>query len=264
VNGTGIQNRIVSVGNQGVDKGYLDAGLTRSAIGKSVGTWFLLKTDGLFQSQEEINNYKNKNGQVIQPLAKPGDIRYVDVNEDGQINNDDREYVGGAFPKFQGGAQFNATYKAFSFNVQLVGVFGNKIYNGVRRVLDSYQLNNFRADISPWTTSNTGTSDPRLGIETGDPGITSNNIGNSDRWLENGSYLRLRNLELGYTLGKNLLSGIGFTGARVFISGQNLFTITSYSGLDPDVAGNGILERGFDNGNWPASRRIGVGVQAEF
>jgi len=264
VNGTAIQNRIVSVGNQGAGKGYLDAGLTRSAIGQSVATWYLLQTNGIFQNQQEIDNYKNKAGKIIQPLAKPGDIKYVDNNGDGQINNDDRAYLGGAFPKFQGGAQFNASYMNFNLNIQLVGLFGNKIYNGIRRNLDSYQLTNFRSDISPWTTSNTNTTDPRLGLETGDPGITSNNIGNTDRWLENGSYLRLRNVELGYTFTKKLLGNIGFTGARIYISGQNLLTLTKYSGLDPDAAGNGILERGYDNGNWPASRRFSAGIQCDF
>ena len=264
VNGSANQNRIVTVGNQAAGKGYLDAGLTRSAIGQSVGTWFLLQTAGIFQSQADVNSYKNKAGTVIQPLAKPGDIRYVDVNGDGQINNDDRTYVGGAFPKFQGGAQFNASYKSFSLNIQLVGVFGNKIYNGIRRNLDSYQLTNFRSDINPWSATNTNTNEPRLGIETGDPGIASNNIGNTNRWLENGSYVRLRNVELGYGIGKSILGKIGFTGARIFVSGQNLLTVTSYKGLDPDAVGNGLLERGYDNGNWPSSRRFGAGIQAEF
>lgn len=264
INGSANQNRIVTVGNQAGGKGYLDAGLTRSAIGQSVGNWFLLQTAGIFQSQSEINSYTNKTGKIIQPLAKPGDIKYADINGDGQINNDDRTYVGGAFPKFQGGAQFNAAYKSFSLNVQLVTVLGNKIYDGIRRNLDGYQLTNFRNDINPWSPTNTNTNEPRLGIETGDPGIASNNIGNTNRWLESGSYLRLRNIELGYSIGKNILGKIGFTGARLFVSGQNLLTLTKYKGLDPDATGNGILERGYDNGNWPSSRRFGAGIQAEF
>ncbi len=131
----------------------------------------------------------------------------------------------------------------------------------------------FRRDISPWSPTNTGTEDPRIGLAT-DPGIEFNNRGDSDRWLENASYVRMRNLELGYNLPAGLLTRVGFQTARVYVSGQNLFTITGYKGLDPDVVGNTnpdpnspqtrILERGVDLGNWPASRVFSVGVQCEF
>jgi hypothetical protein len=159
--------------------------------------------------------------------------------------------------------QFNASYKQFSLNLQFVGVFGYKVYNDVKKVLDSYQRTNFRSDVSPWTESNTGTSDPRLGLDT-DQGIIDNNRGDSDRWLDNGSYVRLRNVELGYKLSADNLSKLKLQSARFFISGQNLLTFTSYDGLDPDVVGVGIFERGLDSGNWPASRVYSVGLQVEF
>jgi hypothetical protein len=160
--------------------------------------------------------------------------------------------------------QFNGTYKQFSANVQFVGVFGYKIYNDVRHVLDSYgNLSNFRKDLDPWSPNNTGGSDPRLGLIT-DPGINDNNRAESDRWLENGSYLRLRNVELAYLFPKQLLGNIGFTNTRVFISGQNLFTITKYKGMDPDVTGAGVNLRGVDFGNWPSSRIISFGISSEF
>ncbi len=265
LNGTTIKNRVVSVGYQGAGINYIEAAsYVRSEIGHPMSSWYVIQTAGIFQTQADIDNYKDKNGNKIQPDAKPGDIKFIDLNNDGQINNGDRTFVGSPWPTFQGGLQFNGTYKQLSINVQFVGVFGYKIYNDVRRVLDSYEnLNNFRKDLNPWSTSNTGGTDPRLGLIT-DPGINENNRLESDRWLENGSYVRLRNVELDYLFTKGLLSNIGFTNTRIFVSGQNLFTITKYKGLDPDVTGSGVNLRGVDYGNWPSSRIISFGISAEF
>lgn len=267
VNGTTIQNRVVAVGNQGAGVNYVDVPnitFVRSQIGNAMSAWYVLKAEGIFQSQEEIDNYKSKNGTVIQPQAKPGDIKYLDNNGDGQINNDDRVFMGSPWPTFQGGIQWNASYRNFSLNLQLTGVFGYKVYNDIRRVLDGYQNTNFRADIDPWTATNTGAKDPRLGTEVNDPGISSNNYANSSRWLENASYGRIRNIELGYNLPQDLLKKVNVASARVYVSGQNLVTFTGYKGLDPEVRGSGVQLRGFDNGNWPASRIISFGVQCEF
>ncbi|MGI8951574.1 MAG: SusC/RagA family TonB-linked outer membrane protein [Chitinophagaceae bacterium] len=268
---TTIKNRVVSVGNQGIDASgnhvdYLEpTNFIRAEVGHSIGEWYVIPVAGIFQSQDEIDNYKNKDGILIQPNAKPGDIKYVDVNGDGTINNSDRQYEGSPWPTLQTGAQFNASYKQFSINIQLVGIFGSKIYDDIRRVLDSYQLTNFRKDINPWSSTNTGGTDPRLAVDVpNDPEISINNMAQTSRWLENGSYVRLRNVEIGYTFPKSILGNINFTNARLYISGQNLFTITKYKGLDPDVQGNGILERGFDAGNWPSSRVFSVGFQCEF
>lgn len=268
VNGTTIQNRVVSVGLQGAGINYIEAAsFVRSEVGHAMSSWYVIKTAGIFQSQQEIDNYVDKNGGKIQPDAKPGDIKFVDLNGDGQINNDDRTFAGSPWPTFQGGLQFNGTYKNFSIDIQFVGVFGNKIYDDVRRVLDSYtNLDNFRKDLNPWTLSNTNAPDPRLGVGT-DVDINENSRIESDRWLESGSYLRLRNVELSYTLPKPLMQRIGFTNTSIFVSGQNLFTITKYKGLDPDVTGNGddpVNLRGVDAGNWPSSRIISFGITSEF
>lgn len=262
-NATTIKNTVEDVGNRGEGIDYIQIGNTRTKVGRSLGEWYLLRTDGLFQSQAEVDAYRSSNGTVIQPFAKAGDVKYIDKNNDGTINAEDRDFVGSPWPKLQTGVQFNASYMQFSLNVQFVGVFGYKIYNDVRHVLDSYQHTNFRSDISPWTESNTGTSDPRLGRDT-EQGIVENNRGDSERWLENGSYFRLRNVELGYRLPTNFASKVSLLNARFFISAQNLFTITKYTGLDPDVIGSGLYERGLDNGNWPASRVISLGLNCEF
>ena len=268
---TTINNKVVSVGNQGADASgtkvdYVEpTNFIRAQVGHSIGQWYVIKTDGLFQNQQEINAYVNKAGTVIQPNAKPGDVKYLDNNGDGVINDEDRQYAGSPWPALQAGAQFNASYKHFNLNIQLIGVFGNKIYDDVRRVLDSYQLTNFRKDIDPWSVTNPSGKDPRLAVDVpGDPTVSQNNFAQSSRWLENGSYVRLRNVEIGYSFQPGLLQKAGVSDARLYVSGQNLITLTRYKGLDPDVQGASILERGFDVGNWPPSRVLSVGLQFGF
>ena len=264
---TTIRNEVEDVGNRGEGIDYIQFGNTRTQVGRSLGEWYVLETAGIFQSDDEVQNYQDADGKVIQPFAKAGDIKYIDHDGNGEINNDDRTFRGSPWPKLQSGAQFNASFRNFTVNLQLVGVFGYTIYNDTKRILDSYQRTNFRTDISPWTPTNTGTDDPRIGLDT-DPGISFNNVGNSDRWLESGSYVRLRNVELGYSVPAGLLSRYGLQSTRLFVSAQNLFTITKYSGLDPDIVGNTdpnnnqarILERGVDLGNWPASRVFSLGI----
>ncbi|MBN2485151.1 MAG: TonB-dependent receptor [Bacteroidales bacterium] len=262
-NFTTIKNEVVSVGYQGEGIDYLLVGRTRSQVGYPLGQWYLIKTDGLFQSEDEILEYTS-DGTLIQPFATPGDVKYVDFTPDGQINDEDRQYVGSPWPKLQTGGQVNLSYRQFSMNMQLVGIFGYTIYNDIRKVLDSYQNTNFRSDISPWSETNTNTDDPRMGLEQTQQGIVQNNWGNTDRWLENGSYLRLRNLEFSYAISPKLLERVKIQNARIYVSGQNIFTFTKYSGLDPDVVGSGILERGYDNGNWPSPKVYSVGIECTF
>lgn len=270
-NFTTIKNRVEEVGNRGVDArgnkvDYLEAtNFIRAQVGHSIGEWYVIKSAGIFKSQQEIDSYVDKNGGKIQGNAKPGDVKYLDANGDGTINSDDRQYAGSPWPSLQAGLQFNLGYGQFNLNLQLVGIFGNKIYNDIRRQLDSYELANFRSDINPWSPSNLNGTDARLAVnQSSDPTVTTNNMAQTDRWLESGSYLRVRNLELSYALPKNILNKASFNNARIYISGQNLLTITKYKGLDPDVQGTGIISRGFDAGNWPSSRIISFGIQADF
>ncbi len=266
---TTIQNEVVKIADTGIGSDYIQIGNSRSQVGNSLAEWYLRETDGIFQSVEEVNAHVNSEGQLIQPNAQPGDIRFVDQNDDGEITDEDRTFRGSPWPTLQTGLQFSATYKQFSFSMQWVGVFGHQIYNDVRRVLDTYQNTNFRSDISPWTPTNTDTDDPRIGLEADpsgaliDPSIADNNFAASDRWLENGSYVRLRNVEIGYSLPESVLTKFKFDSIRFFVSGQNLLTFTEYTGLDPDIPG-GINTIGFDGGNWPASRIISIGLQAGF
>jgi TonB-linked SusC/RagA family outer membrane protein len=270
-----IRNEILALGNLGIDeqtglrRDYITSGNTRSQVGRSIGDFFVLRTDGIFQNMEEVNEH---NAQAS--YARPGDIRFKNLVDEGStddINNRDREFVGSPWPDFTTGLQFNSSYKNFSFNFQLYGAFGFELYNDVRRDLDSYGYSNYRRDINPWTPTNTNTDDPRLGVSyalggvPADRGIVSNARGNSDRWLEDASFLRIRNVELGYNLPEGILNRNQILNMKIFLSGQNLFTFTGYSGLDPDVVGANInLEPGVDNGNYPSSRIVSIGLNVGF
>ena len=269
-----IKNKILAFGNLGIDpesgkpREYIQSGNTRSQVGRSIGEYYVLRTDGIFQNKAEIDAHKAQAS-----YAKPGDIRYrnlVNGGTDDDITDKDREFAGSPWPKFTTGFQLGMSYKSLTLNVQLYGAFGQKIYNDVIRDLDGMGYSNYRRGLTYWTAANPNTETPRLGVaystgQPGDPavdrGIVSNARGNSDRWIENGSYLRIRNVEIGYTLPTEFLSRVHLNDARFYISGQNLATFTKYKGLDPDVVGaNANLEPGVDNGNYPSSRIISVGL----
>lgn len=253
-----VKNKVLALGDLGKGITYIATGLTRTQIGHPIGSWYLLQSDGIFQSQKEVDDHK------AQPFSKPGDIRYVDVKKDGIINNDDRTFIGNPWPTLQSGLLFNAYYKSFSLSVQLYGSFGNKIFNATRSVIDKFDDNsNYRRGIQPWTEQNHSSSFPRIAYS-GDIDVQFNTRPDTDRWLENGSYVKVRNVQLGYDVADKLLRRIAFRSMRVYISGQNLLTFTRYTGLDPDIVGNGLLERGNDSGNYPASRIVSFGVQCGF
>jgi TonB-linked SusC/RagA family outer membrane protein len=266
-----IRNKVLELGNLGIDietglpRAYISAGNTRTQVGRSIGEYYVRKTNGIFQNQAEIDAHRAQSA-----YAKPGDIRYVNFVNGGttdDINEFDRVFAGSPFPKFNTGLQFNSSYKNFSLTMQLYGAFGHKLYNDVLRDLDSYGNSNYRRDINPWTTANTNTEFPRLGYQfaPNDRGINENARGDSDRWIEDGSFLRLRNLELGYSIPTKFLEKSKIGNARLYISGQNLFTITKYSGLDPDVVGADVnLQPGVDNGNYPSSRILSFGLSVGF
>lgn len=268
LNFTRIRNEVTAFGDQATK--YTQIGDARTELGRSIGEWYVLKTDGIFQSQAEINAHVNKNGQLLQSWARPGDIRYVDVDGDGVLNIDkDRYYAGSPWADFETGLLLNLGYKKFSFNMQWYAVVGNELYNRPRFTVDRMDQNtNFRKGATFWTAQNPSSEWPRAAIRNNsnpaDQGLDFNALPQSDRWLEDGSYLRLRNLEIAYTFDKNSLKRIGFENARVFVNGQNLLTFTKYSGLDPDIVGVNIFERGLDNGQYPALRIFSAGINFGF
>jgi len=274
-----IRNKVIALGNLGVDeetgepRNYIQSGNTRSQVGRSIGEYYLIKTDGLFQNNEEIQSHRAQAA-----YAKPGDVRYVNRVDQGtndDINDRDRSFAGSPWPKLTSGLILNGTWSGLSLNIQFYGALGQKLYNDVRREIDGMGYSNYRRGINPWTPENPNTDFPRLGVSystgaagdpaTADRGIVSNVRANTDRWLENGSYLRLRNVELAYSIPKNLTDKLAITNARVFVSAQNLLTFTKYTGLDPDVVGaNFNLEPGVDLGGYPSSRIISAGLSLGF
>jgi len=236
---------------------------TVTQAGLPVGAFYLIKTDGIFNSQEEVDSYKN-NGRLIQPSARPGDIRFVDYNKDGQIDQNDRQYLGSPTPKFSYGFGGNLGWKSFDVNIFFQGTHGNKIYNGIRQNLESMNLdhNYSRTTLNAWTSENTNTTIPRAVIN--DPNLNSQT---SDRFLESGSYLRFKTLQVGYTFSDSLLESLKINSFRVYVSFDNLFTITNYTGYNPDLGrGGSVLDRGVDFGHvaYPLARTSMIGVQLSF
>ena len=194
--------------------------------------------------------------------AYPGDVRYVDADGNGAINDDDRVMMGNPFPKADLGFSARFEYKGFDLSMFFFSQLGHDIYNGSAWWMDrSDDRFNRPAGYSPWTPDNPSQTTP-IAIM-GSAGSRNFYI-NQDRYLEDGDYLKLKNLELGYTLPSELMSKAGFKKLRVYFSGQNLFTLTGYSGWDPEVVNTWILERGVDWGSFPNPRTISFGVQAKF
>ncbi|MBC6992310.1 SusC/RagA family TonB-linked outer membrane protein [Hymenobacter sp. BT491] len=252
---TTLKNRVKELAFEGQNYPGGPSGVARTEAGQPVGAFYLMHKLGIFQTQADVDAHK------VQPSAKPGDVKYEDINGDGQITDADRRFTGSPFPKLQYGLNLNFGYKAFDLTAFLQGVQGNDIYNVTRYWTDRMDDNgNFRADLNPWTPSNPSTSTPRplLG-----GGLNASPL--SDRWLENGSYLRLKNVQLGYTLPKTLLERVkGIGSLRIYLTGQNLLTATKYTGYDPEIVGAGPLARGVDEGNYPNLRTVTAGIQLGF
>jgi hypothetical protein len=229
--------------------------------GGPVTGFYLIKDIGIFQSQAQVDAYKDKNGNLIQPNAHPGDIKFLDANGDGQINDQDKVYMGSPFPNFEYGFGFNASYKNFDINAFFQGTQGNKIYNGLRQDLESMSLefNYSKSTLKAWTPQNTNTAVPRAVIN--DPNF---NDQTSSRFLEDGSYMRLKTLQIGYTLPGNMKQRLKINSLRIYVSGDNVFTITKYTGFNPDLGRTGsIFDRGVDFGHvaYPLAKTFSVGLQ---
>lgn len=241
------KNKVIAMGSESgsIKGGSTNQNITTSETkaGYPIGGYWLISTAGYFNSQEEVDAYA-KDGKKIQPAAEPGDIKFVDANNDGVINDDDRVFQGSPFPDFTFALNGNMRYKNFDLSIGLQGVLGNKIYNATRQTLeDVTKGSNFLAScLDYWTPENKNASHPRLTWD--DP--NRNTRAESDRYLENGSYLRLRSVQLGYTFPQTWFKG-AIQHARVYINAENLFTITSYSGYSPDVNADNANYRGFYN-----------------
>lgn len=258
------KNKVIAMGSESgsIKGGSTNQNITTSETkaGYPIGGYWLISTAGYFNSQEEVDAYA-KDGKKIQPAAEPGDIKFVDANNDGVINDDDRVFQGSPFPDFTFALNGNMRYKNFDLSIGLQGVLGNKIYNATRQTLeDVTKGSNFLAScLDYWTPENKNASHPRLTWD--DP--NRNTRAESDRYLENGSYLRLRSIQLGYTFPQTWFKG-AIQHARVYINAENLFTITSYSGYSPDVNADNANYRGFDNFIYPTNRTFMLELNVTF
>lgn len=254
--GTGTQQ--IS-GGQPVHQGNM---ATITQAGYPVGSFYLIEDAGIFNSQEEINAYA-KDGVLIQPKAKPGDIKFIDFNKDGKIDQNDRQILGSPTPKFSYGFGGNVNWKGIDLNIYFQGTYGNKIYNGLRQDLEGMNVNiNWsKTTLNAWSPEK-HTDFPRAVIN--DPNLNSQT---SSRFLEDGSYLRLKTVQLGYTLSQDILTQMKISSCRIYFSVDNLLTFTKYTGLNPDLGRSGsILDRGVDFGHvaYPLSRTAMIGVQISF
>ena len=233
---------------------------TQTKVGKPIGAFYLYEANGIFKSQDEVDAYVNADGKKIQSKAAPGDIRFRDVNGDGTINEDDKVYAGSGIPKVEANLNLGGSYKGFDFSVVLGSAFGHKIYNANKYFYEGMNSssNFLRSSLNAWTPENPNTSVPRAIFQ--DP---NGNLKESTRFLEKGDFLRLRQLQFGYTLPKALTMKAYIEHLRFYVSGENLFTITGYDGIDPEFS-RGVLNTGIDRHIYPFTRSFTVGAQLSF
>lgn len=261
LNYTTFDNTVINVAG---DSGFLtgwswpvrNTPITRMTEGFPVGHFVGYRTDGIFQSQEEVFSHLAANGDVLQPRAGAGDLRFVDMNGDGVINSDDITDIGSPWPDHIIGLSLGGDYKGFDFNIILSTQIGHDIFRAYERSDVTYT--NYQTFwLDRWTSENTNTTYPRL--VSNDP---NNNQRPSDFYLEDGSFLRLRNLQIGYNLPERLVEKAKLQGLRVYLSANNLFTLTNYNGFDPEIGTSGwILDTGIDKGYYPSNKTIGFGLK---
>jgi TonB-linked SusC/RagA family outer membrane protein len=260
-NASYLKNEVTYVGE---NKSFIAGGagfqsmgdVTRTQVGESVNAFYGFKTNGIFQNINEVNSYVNTSGTPIQPNAVPGDFKWTDVDGDGAITDDDRTFLGTPLPKYTFGITLNLDYKGFDFLLFTQGVAGNKIFQGLRR-LDVANANHQTSALSRWTGEGTSNSYPRL--TNSDP---NGNYGKfSDFYLEKGDYLRFKTVQFGYTLPSNVIEKIGAKKLRLFVTGENLITLTDYTGFDPEIGGDVF---GIDKGYYPQARSYMFGLNLQF
>jgi len=197
--------------------------------------------------------------QELVPSARMGDLEYIDSNGDGTITDDDRVYMGSGLPEYEIGFFFEAKYKGFDFSMQWYAALGHEIMNGAKA--EAFGWGRHRDLVGAWSAAS---PDSPIPAYRGDMKQHPNYFGATDLWLEDGSYLRLRQVTLGYTLPKRVLDKLGTKNLRVYVSAQNPITITNYEGYDPEVSGGNIQSRGLDKGNFPVTALYLAGLNLNF
>ncbi len=258
-----VKNIVSSLGSADAisDAPFMQLGLiSRTESGHPMASFYGYVTNGLFQNQAEVDAYTKPNGDLIQPNAFPGDIKYI-ADEDGNLVLD---FIGNPFPDFTAGLNFDMSYNNFELLIFLYGVYGNEIFNATRFFTQNSSVRyNMDASIKNRWMMEGDTDDPNLArVNLQD----ANNSLRSDRFIEDGSYLRVKNIQLAYTLNNKLIKVKDFNTLKIFVGVENLYTLTKYSGFDPEVGIGwyGALDRGIDRARYPNPRTIYFGLNLKF
>ena len=261
LNLSSVRNKAVNLNGNYIYTGSHNGDyIIRNEEGLPISQFYGYVVDGLFQNQTEVTSYTNEYGEAMQPNAQPGDFRYKDINLDGKIDENDKTYIGNPFPDLMVGFNLNAAYKGFDFQAQFYGTFGNDIYNLNKERYFGVNGSNVLAGTlnAAWHGEGTSYDIPRLSVD--DP--NGNYTKPSSYFVESGSYFRCKLLQIGYTLPKSIMGNVQL---RVSLSAQNLFTITGYSGMDPETASMGsATEAGIDWTGYPNPRTILLGLNLNF
>ncbi len=263
-NASYLQNKLINMGNESGEMIYETGGASglgsyvKGKNGEVFPYFYGYKTNGLFQNDAEVAAYVNKSGELMQPKAEPGDVRFVDTNGDGKITDDDKVKIGKGMPDWTYGVTVGAEYKGFDLNLFFQGSYGNDIYDFSMRG-DIPAMNRPAWILDRWIGEGTSNRIPRM--------TNSNPNGNwasSDLYVKDGSYLRLKTATLGYTLPKSIVSKATLQKVRLFVSGENLLTFTDYTGYDPEIASGSYTTIGIDRGGYPQARTISIGANIVF
>ncbi|MGE4587327.1 MAG: TonB-dependent receptor, partial [Mangrovibacterium sp.] len=260
-----VKNEVkkLSTGSQVLTGGSASNGgsaVTYTKVGYPIYSFFIIKTDGLFRNEDEILEH-SKDGTLIQPNAQIGDIRFIDANDDGKIDGDDRVYCGSPFPKFEYGLRLEGTWKFIDASLFFQGVHGNKIYNGIRANIESEKyVFNYSTALLDSYSFNPESNIPRLDLA--DP--NGNGVDNSNRFLEDGSYLRLKSAQIGFSLPTEWLNKLSINKCRFYLGADNLVTWTNYKGFNPDIGNSSIETRGIDFRQIPLNQSYHFGLQLTF
>ncbi|MEM9987061.1 MAG: TonB-dependent receptor, partial [Bacteroidota bacterium] len=250
-----VYNEVLDLGqgNEAIFGGGLGVGGllgTRTLVGEPIGSFYGYQVDGIFQNEEELDQFPRLGPEQV------GDLRFADTNQDGELTPEDRVNLGSPIPNFIYGFNLEFDYAGFDLSAFFNGQSGNRIINAKR--MARFGTPNFEAVfLDRWTEEGSSSTEPR--ITNG-----GHNYEPSDRFIQDGSFLRLRNLQLGYTLPKTFTDRIRISRFRIYVAGTNLITWTNYTGYTPEISSNSVIAVGIDQGQYPIARVYNAGVQVNF
>jgi TonB-linked SusC/RagA family outer membrane protein len=266
-NASFIKNKVTKLNGEGTFVGSTVYGrssqeISRTYEGQPIASFYGWKTNGLYQTQAEIDNDPALKNDSRKANIRPGDVRFLDLNGDGLIDGNDRTNLGNPNPKVTAGLQGSVSYKGFDFSANFTGVFGVSLYNADRMqgIDPTYPFNLYAESLGRWTGPGTSNTIPRLSLDR-----ANDNYRTSDLFVESGSYVSLKNATLGYTLPTSWSKKATLKSVRLYASGQNVFFITGYKGYTPELGyTNGNLQRGVDVAQYPSTRTITFGVTVKL